>query len=250
MTWWAHPLLYRVRMDQYGYFDQRAVVPVAYAAFAIALASPAAAPLRRTPPAIAATLAGFVAVRLGFTIHVSFSHPSCRPHTSTRRSRRLTACGSRDHTTARDHVRGKQPDPPERDGAVVTHRRRVGSSGDGPAPAHVPRQSLSHDRASAPAVGHRRFARRAWKPGYVQPLHPAPQRHLHLATTYQPPSRYWPLQWSESASSWPPRWMRSRAPLRSGASDAHTAKRPTTHAGQKPHTMAGSPPPDWPMLFR
>ena len=48
-------------------FDQRGVVPLGYAAFAFALGVCAGLVLRRTVPAMAATLAVFVGVRLAVT---------------------------------------------------------------------------------------------------------------------------------------------------------------------------------------
>jgi hypothetical protein len=64
VTWWSGPrnALYGNAL-QPNDFDMQGVVPVAYALFAMALGIAAGALLRRTLPAIAVTLAGFVAVR-------------------------------------------------------------------------------------------------------------------------------------------------------------------------------------------
>ncbi len=196
VTWWAHPLD-RVRMDQYAFFDQRGVVPVAYAAFAIALGVACGIFLRRTLPAMAATLAG---VR-GRTAGVHVLRPVASPAALTHQHLALVRQrpGVRDHPTAGDHVRGQQPEPPERDGAVVAHRRRVGSSGERAHPARVRRQPVPRGRPSAvpwPGTGGPKFG-----PGNQAAFNHCIQRlsdTFHLATTYQPPSRYWPLQWSES----------------------------------------------------
>lgn len=65
-TWWSVPL------DQFGNrvgtanFGQRGVAPVAYALFALALGTLMGAIIRRTLPAMAATLAGFFVVRFTF----------------------------------------------------------------------------------------------------------------------------------------------------------------------------------------
>lgn len=56
-----------------GMFGMRGVVPVAYAAFALALGVLLGAVLRRTLPAVAATMAVFLAVRIAVTLWV-------RPH--------------------------------------------------------------------------------------------------------------------------------------------------------------------------
>ena len=64
-TWWSGPLdRLGSRIDP-GAFPQRGVVPVVYAAFALALGVAAGAVLRRTVPAMAAAVAGYVLVRLG-----------------------------------------------------------------------------------------------------------------------------------------------------------------------------------------
>jgi hypothetical protein len=61
--WWAHPLD-TVQADQFSSFDMRGVVPLAYAAFAVALGVTCGIVLRRTLAAMAATLVGFAAARL------------------------------------------------------------------------------------------------------------------------------------------------------------------------------------------
>jgi hypothetical protein len=69
-TWWSAPL------DEFGNrlgtadFGQRGIVPVAYALFALALGTLAGAALRRTLPAMAATLLGFFVVRYAFQLLV------------------------------------------------------------------------------------------------------------------------------------------------------------------------------------
>lgn len=65
-TWWSLPF------DQFGNrigtanFGQRGITPVAYALFALVLGTIAGAVLRRTLPAMAATLLGFFVVRFSF----------------------------------------------------------------------------------------------------------------------------------------------------------------------------------------
>jgi hypothetical protein len=64
MTWWLGPL------DHFGglyfplAFDFEGAIPLAYAAYALALAIAAGTLLRRVVPAMAATIVGFVAVRV------------------------------------------------------------------------------------------------------------------------------------------------------------------------------------------
>jgi hypothetical protein len=62
-TWWFSPLDH-VTMGHYATFDERDLAPIGYAAFALALGVTAGVLIRRTLPAMATTLAVFVAVRL------------------------------------------------------------------------------------------------------------------------------------------------------------------------------------------
>jgi hypothetical protein len=65
VTWWSSPFD-RVNGTPFSpaYFDRRDLVPIGYAAFAFALGVAAGMLIRRTLPAMAATLVAFVGVRL------------------------------------------------------------------------------------------------------------------------------------------------------------------------------------------
>jgi len=72
VTWWASPLD-RVNMNSFTTFDQRGIVSIGYAAFAFALGLGAGVLIRHVVPAMAATFAVFVAVRIAF-INLVRSH--------------------------------------------------------------------------------------------------------------------------------------------------------------------------------
>ncbi len=73
-TWWASPTNAEHGSEFYpGRFDVLYLVPVAYAVFAMALGICAGALIRRTVPAMAVTLGGFIAVRVAVTLWL-------RPH--------------------------------------------------------------------------------------------------------------------------------------------------------------------------
>jgi hypothetical protein len=74
VSWWFAPLD-AVNMNRFdpSVFTARGVVAIGYAAFAFALGVAAGALTRRTLPAMVATLLGFVAARIAFTLWV-------RPH--------------------------------------------------------------------------------------------------------------------------------------------------------------------------
>ena len=64
VTWWSSPID-RVNADRFrlGIFAERDIVPIGYAAFAFALGVTAGLLIRRTLPAMAATLVAFVGAR-------------------------------------------------------------------------------------------------------------------------------------------------------------------------------------------
>jgi hypothetical protein len=69
VTWWEAPNnALQLNMFDPGRFDIMGTVPVAYSLFAVALGIAAGTLLRRTLPAIAVTLAGFIAVRALITL--------------------------------------------------------------------------------------------------------------------------------------------------------------------------------------
>jgi hypothetical protein len=73
-SWWGE-LLLRIHADRFdpGIFDLRGIVPIAYVLFALALGALMGTLMRRTLPAMAATLAGYIGVRTLVTLYV-------RPH--------------------------------------------------------------------------------------------------------------------------------------------------------------------------
>jgi hypothetical protein len=76
MTWWSSPLDLVNGNRFTSVFDQRGIVPMGYAAFAFALGVLAGVLIRRTLPAMATALGGFVFVRVAVTFWV-------RPHLET-----------------------------------------------------------------------------------------------------------------------------------------------------------------------
>jgi hypothetical protein len=65
VTWWSGPRNAAfANAFQVNYFDQQGLVPVAYSVFATALGIAAGAVLRRTLPAIAIVIGGFIGMRL------------------------------------------------------------------------------------------------------------------------------------------------------------------------------------------
>jgi hypothetical protein len=198
VTWWAGPLDH-AGVDQFGSFDARDIVPVGYAAFAFALGVLAGALARRTVPAMAVTLAGFTAARALFRLLV-------RPHLLAPLTRVLPL----DPATTGYGSAGMwpflpgpalQPAPPGMPGSWITSISIVGRGGNG--------LTGSELASICPGIGHRQAGQALGGGGsghaqapqsVVNAMHQCVSRvavTYHEVVTYQPASRYWPLQWFE-----------------------------------------------------
>jgi hypothetical protein len=177
VTWWSGPDdALAANAFQPGQFDIQGIAPVGYALFAMALGIAAGTVIRRTVPAIAVALGGFVALRLLITDVV-------RPHylAAVTTYFKLAAYNVGPFT------------PPGRawlfdEGAVskmgVVVPRGWGSLGDGALPASC--QKLLN---AAPQT----------KSGPMNAIFSCMQAHGWRGfATYQPASRYWPFQGIET----------------------------------------------------
>ena len=193
LTWWAGPLD-TISGNRFATlaFNARDVVPLGYAAFAFALGLTLGLLLRRTLPAMALTLAVFLAVQLLVTGAV-------RPHLLPT----TTSAVPIDQATMSQALR---------------FDRSITATGpvtiDLPAPpGSWPRsETQTLDSAGRPIqtseilacwtktfVGPAAASGKAGSPGFG-PLGAclAPE-HLHVDITYQPAGHYWLLQWIETA---------------------------------------------------
>jgi hypothetical protein len=165
VTWWFTPLdgLSDTKFDP-TIFSQRDVVPMGYAAFAFALGLIAGLLIRRTLPAMATTFVGYIAARLVVLEWV-------RPHFATPL-----------------HVTASMPEP----GSAPVKAVKA------PAASQIPQGSwIGTSRTTDPA-GHTVAVIR------VNLGDPCVAKHncmagYHQTIFYQPPSRYWPFQWAETA---------------------------------------------------
>jgi hypothetical protein len=190
VTWWAGPLD-RAAANRFGTFDERHLVPVGHAALAFALGVTAGVLIRRTLPAMAATLAAFVAARL------TMAH-SIRPDllAAERLDRPLdpvsTGYGGNPFGAST-----LQPVPPRIPNAWITSTRIVDDAGH-PLTTGV-LASTCPDLGGGPRLsgGHQRAPQ-----SVVDTLHDCVVRigaGYHEAVTFQPAHRYWTLQWYELA---------------------------------------------------
>ncbi len=202
VTWWASPLD-RAGLDQFGSFDSRDIVPAGYAAFAFALGVLCGVQLRRTVPAMAVTLAGFTAARVAFRL---LARPVLLPPVSAALALdpATTGYGSSGFLPIAPPP-GLQPAAPDLPNAWVTSIGIVDGKGDG--------LTGSVLAGNCPGIGGgggggivNPFANGSGHvsapQGVADTMHACVARiaaTYHELVTYQPASRYWPLQWEELA---------------------------------------------------
>ncbi len=205
VTWWSGPLD-AASATLFSSFDQRDLVPLGYAAFAFAVGVTAGLFIRKTVPAMATALVVFAPVRLVVARWV-------RPHllSPLRRSFPdvLVTAGPppSGHVTATSVVGGGAQLPPRdwvlSDQTVNASGHVIGASGSIGSGNDQVMATKSHGvvlgagyscpNITAPhrPVSHGQFA------ALVQKC--VDQLHIREVITYQPVSRYWPLQWYEFA---------------------------------------------------
>ena len=193
VTWWASPLD-RAGMDQFASFDERGVAPAGYALFAFTLGVAAGALARRTMTAMMTTLVLFVAVRVCFRTWV-------RPHLLRPVTDALalnpasTGYGSAGFLPF-PPAPALQPAAPDIPNAWITSIRIVSKHGSTLKASQLARACPGLGR-SGPHGGP---AHTQAPPSVVNRLHDCVARigtSFHEVVTYQPASRYWPLQWYE-----------------------------------------------------
>jgi hypothetical protein len=196
VTWWFVPID-RVNTNLFapGVFDERNIVAIGYSAFGFILGVTAGLLIRRTVPAMAATLVAFVAVRVAMIFLV-------RPY--------LMPPANIDAALKSSASLGFEPgalgitfvaDAPNIPNALVMSSHIVDSAG------HVPTAQALHDflygacpTIVAPTVSPTGNAARG--PADQGPFNDCVAQlstQFHLAVTYQPADRYWTFQWVETA---------------------------------------------------
>lgn len=171
-TWWASPTNAEHGSEFYpGRFDVLYLVPVAYAVFAMALGICAGALIRRTVPAMAVTLGGFIAARVAVTLWV-------RPHYlgAVTVTRNLTALFQPSGSFWLIHQGARNP----------AGQLMAGAEGQ-PAAFGVPVSSLP-----------RACAGLANTPGGMTSSCRAALTGFRSFVTYQPASRFWAFQGIET----------------------------------------------------
>jgi hypothetical protein len=196
VTWWASPID-RVNANRFSppVFDERGIVAIGYAAFAIALGVTVGLLIRRTVPAMATTLAAFAAVRLTTILWL-------RPHLikPLHRISQLSPRAIGLRSTNSGHFSLLPPSPHLPNAWIYSTHFADGSG-----------HPLSHHflLSACPRLG----AMVGGSPPGADNVMKAPA-HLdtvlrdcvakvaikyHTVTTYQPAKHYWTFQWIELA---------------------------------------------------
>lgn len=198
VTWWAGPLD-RAGLDQFGSFDSRDIVPLGYAAFAFTLGVLAGTLLRRTVPAMAVTLFTFTAVRLAFRL-------LARPWLLPPATRGLTLDPSTTGYGSSGFLplmpaAALQPAAPDLPNAWVTSIAIVDRTGNGLTASELDRTCPGiGGRAAGGSPGTGGSGAVQAPQSVTTAMHDCVARlaaTYHEVVTYQPASRYWPLQWHE-----------------------------------------------------
>ncbi len=195
VTWWSNPID-QSKLDRFGsgLFGERNIVPLGYAAFAFVLGVTAGLFLRRTLPAMAATLGVFLGVRLGFTYLV-------RPHLLQPRHVKLPLArvvdGFGSSNGGPQNLFAGAPNLPN---AWIYSTRIVDAQGHGLS-SQIASAACSNLAEPSPGSGAgagpvqaSTGARDAFQ-NCVAKL----SSHYHGLVTYQPANRYWIFQVYETA---------------------------------------------------
>ena len=203
ITWWYRNF-HGLSSNQYAVLERRDIAPIGYAVFAVGLGVLAGALIRRTVPAMAATIGGYVFARVATTfwirpnllspVHQTLSLSDSGPTTAVQLGIVATN-GSNLELMAQ----GSGP------ANSWTLSSQVVSNGGGHVATHAQLAEFIH--TYCPTVG---FGPEPAPGGLNVPqpggpgedaaracLHQAAQA-FHLVVTYQPANRYWTFQWLET----------------------------------------------------
>jgi hypothetical protein len=200
ITWWYRAWDNVGTPSPYSGFDQRDIAPIAYALFAFASGALIGALIRRTVPAMAATLGVFVFARVAVQawirphllspVHETFSLQNAGPSTPVH-----LGIGSVNGGAVRIFAQGEGPPS-----AWTLSSHLVTSSGQpvssGQIAAFIQRNCPDAVVPQPPPTGGGISRAPASDPGRACLAQVA--KTYHLLVNYQPANRYWTFQWLET----------------------------------------------------
>jgi hypothetical protein len=200
VTWWFSPID-KVNQDRFGTaaFGLHGFVPVGYALFAFALGATTGLLFRRTLPAMAVTLVGFVVARwtVGFWIRPHFMTPVAKafginPNGGNGFGFAASPGGALQFTTG----------PPNIPNALVVSNSVVNNAGQSPSPAFLQRAcpnlpGLNGPPPAAQGGGAHAAVSAGGQQAFQQCITTISAKY-HQVITYQPASRFWAFQTYET----------------------------------------------------
>jgi ABC-type transport system involved in multi-copper enzyme maturation permease subunit len=197
VTWWSSPVdTVNANRFSSAAFGLRGLVPIGYAAFAFAFGVTAGALIRRTLPAMATTLVGFVGARLAVTYWV-------RPHlmSPVRASMAVNTSSGLGISKSSSGLSVMAPSV-NIPNAWVYSSQLADRAGNAPTSQFV-RTACQNLLAGLPGpplnAGKGTLRVRAGSSNPFQSCMAKIASKFHLVVSYQPVNRYWPFQWYEMA---------------------------------------------------
>lgn len=195
VAWWANPVdIFNQNRFTPSNFGMLGIVPFGYGLFAFALGATAGLVFRRTLPAMASTLAGFIAVRIVVSswVRAHFESPL----------QRTAAVGSGSGISFERSPSGLSvmAYPPNIPNAWPLSAQIVDKAGHAPTSAFLASAcpGLGAPGGGVASLGGGRHSR-PFPSGSMQTCVANIAHKFHLVVTYQPASRYWPFQIYETA---------------------------------------------------
>jgi ABC-2 family transporter len=200
VSWWFAPL---DAVNKNGFdpsvFTERGVVAIGYAGFAFALGVAAGTVMRRTLPAMAATLLGFVAVRIAFTFWA-------RPHLLASRHALFSLTQGKGvgfiGTPSTVTVVASPPTIPNAwaiSATLVDHAHHALNTAQLHAQLVRYCPTIASGLPQNPGAGATKGPAGSLMGGAFDSCLHTLSQHLQLLVAYQPSSHYWPLQALETA---------------------------------------------------
>jgi hypothetical protein len=189
VTWWSGPRNAAFQnWFQSNYFDQQGIVPIAYSVFATALGIAAGAVSRRTLPAVAIVVGGFIGLRL-------WTSQDLRLHYMTPVTTSFSMTGNFNPPTGSPQVGGGMTGP---NGQVLAQNFNSGNTFNGVPISSLPHgcQSLASQASNLTQASN--SAQNAANSAQNAANQCLARAGYHNFLTYQPASRYWAFQGIET----------------------------------------------------
>jgi ABC-type transport system involved in multi-copper enzyme maturation permease subunit len=197
VTWW-YRAIDAVGTNQYDVFDARDIAPISYAVFAFAAGTVIGAVIRRTLPAMAATLGIVVFARIATMLWV-------RPHLLPPLHKTMSLLNtdqfgfiSRNGSAVELVTKGSAPGNSwTLSSQLLTSSGHRATSAQLVAFVHQYCPAFGLPPGGGP-TGHKLLQGPPGGLAAVQACRSQAAQTFHLLVTYQPATRYWPLQWLET----------------------------------------------------